>query len=78
MVYNPEEVLTGEAPDPEQVESDLPAESGGAFDLMGEEPEEVSQWFSHFIFETGFYQPEEPVWFQLGSSQSLMLMLTGC
>lgn len=78
MVYNPEEVLTGEAPDPEQVESDLPADSGGSFDLMAEEAEdddddddEVSQWFSHLISETGFNQSEEPVCFQFRSSQSL-------
>lgn len=51
MVYNPEKVLTGEAPDLEQVESGLPADSGGVFDLMAEEPEtdeEVSQWPSRF------------------------------
>lgn len=74
MVYNPEEVLTGEAPDPEQVESDLPADSGGSFDLMAEEAEdddEVSQWFGHLISETGFKQSEEPVCFQFRSSQSL-------
>lgn len=49
VVYNPEEVLTGDASDPGQVESDLPADSGHMFDLMAEEPEgdeKVSQSFS--------------------------------
>lgn len=71
VVYNPEEVLTSEAPDPEQVESPLPADSGGLFDVMAEEPddeEQVSQWFSHFI-GTGTKR------FQLGSFQSLMLKM---
>lgn len=40
VVYDPEEILTGEASDPGLVESDLPADSGHLFDLMAEEPED--------------------------------------
>ncbi|XP_056891946.1 uncharacterized protein zgc:66455 [Takifugu flavidus] len=40
VVYDPEEILTGETSDPGLVESDLPADSGHLFDLMAEEPED--------------------------------------
>lgn len=40
VVYDPEEMLTGEASDLGLAESDLPADSGHLFDLMAEEPED--------------------------------------
>lgn len=73
-VYNPEEVLTGEAPDPEQVESDLPADSGGGFDLKAEGPEDGEE-----VSQTSLEQvSSEPLWFRFTSFQSLMLRMFVC